>query len=184
MRVIGLVRSFMAAAAVSAFIATSANAITVVPDTLIGSVDLANSGDDTQLAALAAILGVDVNVLRVDNKFESGLIIQEDIAGNFYVDVSPEMPGWFALKFGTGGPASSYDNTWFFENIDDLSILAWSIGEPDGIPAGLWDCISGNEIGDDCRLSHITTVVPLPAGGLLLLTALGGLVVMRRRRSA
>lgn len=43
-----------------------------------------------------------------------------------------------------------------------------------------WDSFTGNSI----QVSTQVSAVPLPAGGLLLLTALGGLAAARRRRKA
>lgn len=72
--------------------------------------------------------------------------------------------GWFAFEVSLGG----------------LSMLTidWSLFFDDGIGVKT----------DQWQLSHTglygkdTTTIPLPAGGLLLLTALGGMALVRRRK--
>ncbi|MCK8485418.1 VPLPA-CTERM sorting domain-containing protein [Aliiroseovarius sp. S2029] len=152
------------------------NAATYTPDTLLGSAQLGNSGDGDELAALASIAGVDVNSLSIESKDNSGSFMRDDV-GNYFVDVAPRTPGYFILKFGVGG--TNAVSHYFFQNIADLTKLVWTDAQTNSLLA---NCTS------DCRLSHVTQTgdvspVPVPAGGVLLLTALGGFALMRRRKT-
>ena len=120
-------------------------------------------------------------MLQIENKYESGHpIIAGNDTGEFYIDVTPDEPGWFILKFGGGGLVG--DDTFFFENIHDLTKLAWLV--PAQVTAEAWgDCVVGDEL-DQCRLSHVTTVVPVPAAGWLMIAGIGGLAALRRRKRA
>ena len=154
----------------------AASAATFTPDTLLGSAQLGNSGDDTELAALASIANVSVSSLSVQEKIQTGDFSRDDV-GNYFVDVNPNTPGYFILKFGVGGTAAV--SHYFFQNIADLTKLVWTDLQTNSL-------LSGCEV--ECRLSHVTTTgdapspVPVPAGGVLLLTALGGMALTRRRK--
>lgn len=164
----------------------TANAAIYTPDTKIGQAFLDNSGDQTELDALAGILGVDASTLSIDQKLEdSGLTVQVDDT-NLYVDVAPNEPGWFMVKMGNLGSGggllnppllcgSDTCNTFFFTNIAELTKLVFT---PNSI--GL---ASLNPNID--KISHITSVVPLPAALPLLgtgLLALWGIGRMRRQQ--
>ena len=153
----------------------AASAATYTPDTLLGAASV-NSGDASELAALASIANVDVNTLTIQSKIETGDFSRDDV-GNYFVDVSPNTPGYFILKFGVGGTQAV--SHYFFQNIADLTKLVWTDLQTNSL-------LSGCEV--ECRLSHVTTTgdapspVPVPAGGVLLLTALGGMALTRRRK--
>lgn len=95
----------------------------------------------------------------------------------FTFDINPLQPGYFVLKFGGGG--KSVDSLYVFENIGDLSTLAFGDVQVGNISLNK----QGNpDIG---RLSHYgytdsISVMPLPAGGILILTGLGALAFARR----
>ena len=176
----------LAGAVLAIGFAAGANAATYTPDTLLGSVDSANSGAGTTEEWAEGILGTDIT-LSGDIAFT----VLTDDAGNRYLDVDPNEPGYFVLKFGVGGTGVAED-TYLFQNIGELTKLVWT----DGSVNFLSGC-NGFEPAEECptnlntgRLSHVritdgtTTTVPVPGTLGLLglgLVALGG---MRRRASS
>lgn len=165
-------------------IGSAAHAKTVTLDTFLGSAELDKANPETEIAELETLLKLTAGSLEFDNKFEEtgltySLATNKTTDGDdiWYVDVTPDTPGWFILKFGVGN--TGIDNTYFFENIADFSILAFA---NDGNINNLLDGCTSPGSPTDCKLSHVTTVVPLPAGAILLITALGGLGIAARRR--
>ena len=147
-----------------------------VIDTLVGSADLGNSGDEAERQALADLLGIPLGDVVLTDKVDTpaaaaGPFQNPGTTDEWYLDVTPEEPGFFALKFGTGGlPVTS--DTFYFENIADLTKLAWADWQVDGITG---DPSCGGRCNID-RLSHYTLldigdgdgedppdVVPVPA---------------------
>ena len=173
-----------AAVAVASISGTAALAVTVdyTADNLIGTADLDNSSIATEIAELESILGLSSGTLELQEKFESGTFGVDD-SGDFFVDVDPDQPGWFILKFGTG--STGEDSHYFFENLYELTKLVWTGSDVNGLLDGC-NLVPGDTspIGDPCRLSHITTVIPVPAAGLLLISAFAGLGLVRRRRKS
>lgn len=172
----------LAAATVLAVAGFGAQAATYTADTLLCTTTLPNSGDATELNAIANCidgvggiqgtdLGLDVKVLPP---------VQMDDAGNFFVNVDPAEPGWFMLKFGKN--STDYNN-YIFQNVAELNKLVWNNSQIGGIMETT--CSSSAE---DCKLSHISYTgiapVPVPAAGLLLLGGLGALGAAKRRRKA
>lgn len=157
-----------------------AAALTV--DTKIGEALLGNSGDATEAQALADILGIDVNTLSLVEKNNAPAAVLD--GGNWVIDVNPDQPSYFLLKFGIGGLSVTAD-TFFFANIAELTKLVFTDSQVQGI-TGATGCNNCN-IG---RLSHYTdfnaTVVPLPAALPLFAGGLGlmGLFGWRRKRLA
>lgn len=173
------IKSLAAASALAVF-ASAAHAATYTPDTLFGSADLGDSGDAAELAELASQAGVSVASLSIDTKNESGAF-QRDDGGNYFVNVAPDTPGYFILKFGTG--ITGFDSHYFFQNVAEMTKLVWTDAQTNSLLAG---CFYGQE---ECRLSHVTQTasvapIPVPAAGFLLVAALGGLALVRRRKTA
>src|SRR5688572_21561778 len=104
------------------FIAAPAQAEVFTPDTIIGSTNLGNSSEADEAAWLDSLPGVNfTGYTKVD---DGEVVVLTDTAGNYYVDVAPDEPGYFLLKFG-GGNANPVD-TLAFENIAELTKLVWT----------------------------------------------------------
>lgn len=171
-------KAVIAAAAFGALTAmcsawTSASAAIYTPDTKIGQARLGNSGDQSELDALAAAAGVSASSLTLDTKVSSPTVLTDD-SGHLYFDVAPDEPGYFLVKVGNLGSGSGVldpppactggtCDTFFFRNIAELTKLVFFASD-----IGLTN-ISPN-IG---KISHYTTAnVPLPAALPLLATGL------------
>ena len=116
-----------------------------------------NSGDASEAAWVNSVIGTSFSTLDVTNGKDSGTDSTNYITNALYV----------VLKIGRNPDYTIIKNT-------SGVALTWS-----------WDNLPGSGGG----LSHYIDLgtpseVPLPAGGLLLMGALGGLAALRRRRSA
>jgi len=121
-------------------------------DTKIGEALLGNSGNATEKQALATSLGLDVSTLTLGFKDESLTVFSNEAAGQWYVDITPATPGYFLLKFGTGGLTGITANTFYFENVANLTKLVWADSDVQNITGS---CGRNNcNIG---RLSHYTS---------------------------
>lgn len=173
--------------AMSLSIAT-AHAFTI--DVFVKSAKLPTYGDATELAFIREATGD--NTLTLGFKIDTpnpGLVALSNGPDSWYIDVAPEEPGFFLLKFGVPNN-SSLDTHYVFQNIGELTKLVWSNGQVNNLTGG--DCgINGSP--NSCnigRLSHYVgtnggggggSEVPEPASILLLGAGLMGMVFARRR---
>lgn len=147
-----------------------AHAVTYTVDTLIGAIDSQQSGQTYEDAQLEAACGCTVTLLS--NVTFSNAGVQQDGAGHNYIDVSPNTPGYFLLKFGNPGT----NDMFFFRNIGELNKLVWTDGqlEEAGLSERHFDSISHYAITASGN-------VPEPTSLLLLGAGVAGVSLMRRK---
>ncbi len=158
-------------------------------DVKIGEAKMANSSDADELAMLRRLSGDRTLLLssKLDAEVTSASAVP-DMPGAWYLtDLS--QPGYFALKFGTGGTLATA-TTFFFRNTGNLSYLVWTNDQVQYLTGGA--CARNESKCNIGRLSHYTTtlgtegeqnaVVPEP--GSLALLGLGLLAAAGMRRRA
>jgi hypothetical protein len=158
-----------------------------VLDQFLGSQDLANSGDGTELSAIESESGVTtlVKLTKIDSNFS--IMLNPGTTDQFVIDVGSLAPTYFLIKFGTGN--TSFPNTYFFKNVGELNKLVFSNASVND----LFSCGSNPAVCDPQRLSHATlfagtdggvppSSVPEPA--TLALAGLGLLGFAASRRKA
>ncbi len=169
---------------------SAANAYVI--DTKLAEAQLANSGDATELAWIRSVTGD--NSLTLDFKLDTndaGFNFSSNGPDSWFIDVSPNTPGFFMLKFGTGGTTATADH-YAFQNDPDLTKLVWSNSQVQFLTGG--NCANNPNACNIGRLSHYVGTngggggggpnqIPEPAGLLLLSIGLIGLVYTRRRTS-
>jgi len=147
-------------------------------DVKVGQVDSKSSGDGAELAEIEKLTGLD---LTLDEKIDiKTAILNPGSTDEWYIDVAPATPGYFAVKFGVGGLGFKVD-TFFFRNIGELDKLVFSNADILGIGDGCEKC-------NIERISHYTTfnggshTVPEPLPLTLLGIGIAGMLLSRRRR--
>ncbi len=107
-----------------------------------------------------------------------------DMAGNFQgapavktMDVSIGMAAFASYTFATTG-ATSAAMGWTTKS---LSFIAGGTSGLLSFASTTSGCCFGPAL-DNVRIQNNSAVIPLPAGGLLLISALGGLALTRRRK--
>lgn len=133
----------------------AAQAIPFTLDTKIGESLLGNSGDATELTAMESFANDNnlIQDLKITTPFA---FVNTGATGEWYLDVAPTEPGFFLLKFGIGGTNATAD-TFFFENIGELTKLVWANAQVQFLSGG-----GGNNTNIE-RLSHYTTYDPVNA---------------------
>jgi hypothetical protein len=157
------------AASLLSFGAGFAHAYTV--DTLLGSDSPANSGDAAVTALLEGFAGLAPGSLTLDyslNQGDAGFNVTFDaLSGAWVIDVAPDTPGYFLLKFGVPGN-SSVDNMYFFQNIAEMNALVFTNAQVNNITGGgTCPFLMSTNACNIGRLSHysVTTSVGSSGGG-------------------
>lgn len=139
-------------------------------DELIGQAALPNSGDETELAMLRILTGI--NGLTLGSKVDVGEDNTADPAAGLasaWILTDPARPAYFALKFGNGSTYASAD-TFFFKNIGDLTQLVWTNDQVQFLTGG--NCAGNPNKCQIDRLSHYTTS-PAPVAPVAPVTDTG-----------
>lgn len=182
----GAVTTSIAALMMSASVA---QAVPYTVDTLLGSARLANSGDATELAWIRQVTGD--NTLTMDFKINSGDVgfnVTANGSDSWFIDVAPDAPGYFMLKFGVPGNSALADH-YVFENIAELTKLVWTNAQVNFLTGGNCGLNGSPNSCNIGRLSHYVGTngggdggneIPEPTSMLLFGAGLLGLGLSRR----
>lgn len=146
-------------------------------DVKIGEAKMSNSSDAAELDMLRKFSGDKTLVLS--GKTDADAVSASAVPGMpgawFLTDLS--QPGYFALKFGTGGTYATA-TTFFFRNKGELSYLVWTDEQVQYLTGGA--CAKNQNKCNIGRLSHYTTtagmpddLVTVPEPGSIALVGLG-----------
>lgn len=134
--------------------APAAHATPFTQDLKIGAMFMANSGSANELAALEQLAGASDLVL--DPKVEGGSIqalLNPGTLDQWVIDVNPNKPGYFLLKFGFPSSTTATHNTFFFQNVGELDKLVFSNADVEFLSGG--NCSTRNDAQCNIgRLSH------------------------------
>lgn len=178
--------TLLAAMALVVALGVPAQADPFTVDTLLTGIDSANSGQSYEEEQLELACGCSVTLLTNVGITDAG--VQQDLAGNNFIDVDPSTPGYFLLKFGTGNTGN---DMFFFQNIGELTKLVWTDAQLTGagLPADHVQSISHYAITTDVGSPPPPpppppppTSVPEPSSLTLVGCGLIGLAGLARRK--
>lgn len=110
-------------------------------DAFLGSADLGNSGDDVEMQALRDLADDQTLQLYKKQVTDDAPMFAKNDDGQWYIDVDPDEPGYFMLKFGTGN--TDHDSHYFFQNTHELTKLVWTNAQVNFLTGG--DCLAEDE---------------------------------------
>jgi PEP-CTERM motif len=132
--------------AAAALVLAASPAFAYTPDTKTCSTTLGNSGSGGQETwAESCLNGTDLTYIDDNIGIDD---VEVDGSGNFYIDVDPDEPSYFVLKFGVGN--TGVDTHYLFTNIAELTKLVWTNAQINGLMTG---CLTTG----DCKISHYST---------------------------
>jgi hypothetical protein len=108
--------------AMGSFVATPANADTYQVDTFLDSIMSDKSGQAYEEEQLE--IACSCSLTLVENADIDNDDLGVDDAGNNFIDVDPDTPGYFVLKFGKGQGITA--DMFFFQNVDEFTKLVWT----------------------------------------------------------
>lgn len=163
MKALNIKSILIAAVAATSFGAGSALAVPM-SDQFLKAYDSANSGSKTELGFLEDATGLDFGDTALRNIDGKGGATYDKLAKLWVINVAPNEPGYFLLKFGLGKNRhfkTSLD-TYVFRNSGDLTQLVWANSAVNFLSGG--DCTTKPTDGP-CNIDRLSHISWVPGGG-------------------
>ncbi|MBI5559256.1 MAG: PEP-CTERM sorting domain-containing protein [Deltaproteobacteria bacterium] len=146
-------------------------------DTLVSMTNLANSGDDAEIAWVKSVIGVDPALaLKIDSVQSSWEIVTgAGVAVGTFAHSLAESPEFFLIKTGKIDKSDTYRD-FLFQNLPGLDYAVINLGDLG---------FSSKDILNVSKISHIgefNPSVPVPGTVWLFGTGIIGLLAARRKK--